>query len=269
MDRGWESINIHGVRVDALKTASAAAAVAAALAGDGEGVGAGGGAEASAGDCRRPPIAVFTPNAEIIYRCSKEERLADLVNLGDLNLPDGVGVSWGARALGTPLPGRIPGIELGERALEHCAASGIPVYLLGGREGVAASAAERLAARFPGLSVCGNRNGYFDPHGKENEEVLEDIRRAEPGLLIVCLGFPRQEEWIIENRAALPGVGVMMGLGGSLDVWSGGVRRAPALFRRAGLEWLWRIFGDAGRLRRAGALPGFVFLTLRRAVNRE
>ena len=289
MISGYENININGVRVDVLGLSEAAGKLTALLSAkketeadkrfemadesspyrltDGET------AEEimphrvmsnGVTDSTRLPLAVFTPNAEIIWRCARDARLAGIVNSGDMNLPDGVGTVWGARVLGFRLPERVPGIELGEAMLASCAGLGVGVFLLGGREGVAESASEMLKSRFPGLIVCGTHHGYFDIRGEENARVIEEIKRAAPGLLIVCLGFPRQEEWIIENRTALPGVSVMLGLGGSLDVWSGNVRRAPIIFRRMGLEWLWRILSDPSRLKRAGALPGFVLLTLKK-----
>ncbi len=244
-----EYVIIHGVRLNRLGRASAVERVEKAL--------------LSEGDKSALPLTVFTPNAEIIYRCTKDERLLSLINTGSLNVPDGAGVVWAAQVLGTPIPGRIPGIELAEDILSRCARYRLPVYLLGGKIGVAEQAAAGLALRFPGIVVTGTHHGYFDPRGSENDNIIERINAAAPSLLIVCLGFPRQEEWTSNNRSALPGVRVMMALGGSLDVWSGRVRRAPRIFRGARLEWLWRICRHPSRLGRAAALPAFVRLTVR------
>lgn len=247
MDKSDGSISIHGVRIDRVTLSGAAERITEIL----------------RNNNTDGPFTVFTPNAEIIYRCANDSRLSSLINSGSLNIPDGSGTVWAARRLGTPLPGRVPGIELAGKVLENCAAAGVRIYLLGGKSGVAETASLRLAARFPGLLICGTHHGYFSTSGAENAEVIESINAATPALLIVCLGFPRQEEWITANRASLPCVRVMMALGGSLDVWSGTVRRAPALFRKAGLEWLWRIAKNPTRLKRAAALPAFVILTLR------
>jgi hypothetical protein len=100
---------------------------------------------------------------------------------------------------------------------------------------------------------------------EENEVLLKIISKASPDLLIVCLGFPRQERWVTENRPRLTSVKVMMALGGSLDVWSGRRRRAPRIIRRLKLEWLWRILREPSRIPRAAVLPSFVNLTLRAA----
>lgn len=213
------------------------------------------------------PCAVFTPNAEMIWRCANDTKLNALINSGDINVPDGIGTVWAAKRLGSPLPGRVPGIELGEAVLSQCAANGIRVYLLGGRQGVAATAAARLSERYAGLNIAGTHHGYFDLNGEPNDSVIEDINAAAPELLIVCLGFPRQEEWILRNRGRLHGVRVIMALGGSLDVWAGEVRRAPAPVRAAGLEWMWRVMSEPSRIRRAAALPAFVVMTLRGGRN--
>ncbi len=244
-----ECVIIHGVRLNRLGRDSALERVSLTL--------------LSEDDNSALPLTIFTPNAEIIYRCSKDDRLLSLINSGGLNIPDGAGVVWAARALGSPLPSRIPGIELAEDLLGRCAQYRLRVYLLGGRLGVAEQAAAKLSSRFPGIVVTGTHHGYFKTHGSENGDVIAKIKAAAPSFLVVCLGFPRQEEWIADNRSALRGVRVMMALGGSLDVWSGRVRRAPRIFRRARLEWLWRICRHPSRLGRAAALPAFVRLTVR------
>lgn len=211
--------------------------------------------------------AIFTPNAEMIYRASRDSSLVRLLNGGDLNTADGVGTVWAADVLGTPLPQRIAGIDLGETALRIAAEGGRTVFLLGGRQGVAERAANRLRSRYPTLDVIGTHHGYFEPSGPEHRALIEELRLKKPDLLIVCLGFPRQEEWITANRPLLEGVKIMMGLGGSLDVWSGDVRRAPRLLQGLGLEWLWRTVGSPRRIMRSAALPAFALMTLRRAAG--
>lgn len=213
------------------------------------------------------PLAVFTVNPEMLHRSTRDAEVRRLLNSGDLNVADGVGTVWAARRLGSPLPERIPGIELGEAALKCAAGLGIGVFILGGCEQshVAQRAAEVMAQRIPGLNVCGTHHGYFDPDGDENEAVINAVNASGAGLLIVCLGSPRQERWIIQNRSCLPNVRVAMALGGSVDVWAGQVRRAPRQVRQAGLEWLWRLVMQPSRLRRAASLPAFACLTLREA----
>ncbi len=212
-------------------------------------------------------LAVFTINPEMLYRSAHDTEVRRLLNAGDLNVADGVGTVWAARRLGCPLPERIPGIELGEAALQLAAQHGIGAFLLGGQEHppVAQYAARALNADIPGLRICGTRHGYFDPDSADGASVIDEINSSGAGLLIVCLGSPRQERWLAQNRHRLPDVRVAMALGGSVDVWAGRVRRAPKQVRQAGLEWLWRLVMQPTRLRRAAALPAFVGLTLREA----
>ena len=242
-------IYIHGVAINPINRDNAEKFIADQLKKDG-------------GDL---PCAVFTPNAEMVVRAAADAHLAEILNSGDLNTPDGVGIIWAAKRLGTPLSERIAGIELGERAIAHCAEHGYRVFLLGGVRGVAEDAAEKLSKKHPDLCICGKHHGYFDPSSEENERLIKIILQAAPDLLIVCLGFPRQESWIMSNRYRLTSVKVMMALGGSLDVWSGRVRRAPRIIQRMRLEWLWRLLREPSRLPRAAALPSFVNLTLRAA----
>ena len=247
-----ERVYIHGVVIDKLTNATAAARIDTLL------------------SLPSPsPGAVFTPNAEMIYRAASDPGIAATLNAGDLNVPDGVGTVWASRMLGTPLPQRVAGIELGQAAIASAARQGLSVYLLGGKPGVADRASVRLMQKHPDLVIAGTHHGYFDISGEQNQEVIDSIRAASPDLLIVCLGFPRQEHWILANRHQLEGVRLAMALGGSLDVWSGDVRRAPALVRRTGLEWLWRVASSPARLKRAAALPSFVKLTLSASVRRR
>ena len=240
-------LSIHGITINALHRPTAESMIANRLASDDSGL----------------PFTVFTPNAEMILRATQDPKLSNLLNSSDLNIPDGIGVVWASKKLGTPINERIPGIELGETAISECAAKGYRVFLLGGTEGTADRAAARLVEKHPSLIVCGAHHGYFAPDSEENEDLIKTIAASHPDLLIVCLGFPRQEEWIMTNRSRLTSIKVMMALGGSLDVWSGKTRRAPEIIRSLRLEWLWRIMKDPSRLPRAAALPAFVRLTLR------
>ena len=193
---------------------------------------------------------LFTPNAEMLCRAEKDPTAHRLLSRADLLIPDGVGLLLYAKARGTPLSERIPGIEVGEWSLQYAAEHGLSVFLLGGNSGVAEQAAKRLGRRFGGLRIVGTHHGYFG--AEEEAAVLRRIREAEPQILMVCMGFPRQEAWILAHGEQLPSLRLAMGLGGALDVWSGQVRRAPQPLRRMGLEWLWRILANptrVGRLR--------------------
>ncbi len=203
---------------------------------------------------------VFTPNATMLDACRREGRLAEVLEHATLSLPDGAGVVMAARRAGSPLRERVAGIEFGEMILERAAKEGRRVFLLGGGEGVAETAAVRLRKRYDGLCVCGSFWGYFDRAGEENRQVLELIRKSGTEILFVCMGFPVQEEWIVENRAHLANLRVVAALGGSLDVWSGKTKRAPKVLSKMGLEWAWRMAREPKRLKHLPAIVRSVFL---------
>ncbi len=203
------------------------------------------------------PCFVVTPNAVMIDACGKEKALTDLLNLADLSLPDGRGVLLAARRQGNALRARVAGIEFGEALLARASTDGSRVFLLGGGEGVAQKAAKRLCVRFPALHICGTYWGYFDRAGEEDRRLTEIIRACRPDILLVCMGFPLQEEWIASHIGLFGDVRVVAGLGGSLDVWAGRVRRAPAVVSRMGLEWAWRMVGEPKRMKKLPALMRF------------
>lgn len=207
---------------------------------------------------------VFTPNPEMLLFASEDEAFASLLRSADLLLPDGVGVLLGARLVGRQLPERLTGIDSAEWFLSFAARHGLRVFLLGGREKIAESAASTLTARFPALTVCGTHHGYFDKsrNSHENQALLSLLRAKAPDLLFVCFGAPAQERWIAENADAIPSLRLCMGLGGALDVWSGSVRRAPNPIRKCGLEWLWRALSDPKRFPRLLAIPKFLWKIL-------
>ena len=193
------------------------------------------------------PMKIFTPNVTIAAAAHRDPTLHQLLLRGEMLLPDGHGVLLAARLAGTPLPCRLPGIEAGENVLQLCAAHGLPVYLLGAAPGIAQKAAEAWKMRLPALRIAGTHHGFFDE--SQNTAILAEIRQSGARAVLVCLGFPAQERWIAENADSLPGVRLLLGLGGSFDVWAGQVRRAPSLFQRLRLEWLWRSVQKPSRLR--------------------
>lgn len=198
---------------------------------------------------------IVTPNPEIVYACRKDEALAGLLNGAALVVPDGIGIIHAARLLRTPLAERVPGIELGEQLAAWMARHGKRLYLLGAKPGIAERAAENLQKAYPGLRIAGTHDGYF----KEDAPVVEALRAASPDVVFVCTGFPKQERFMAAYTARLPHC-VMLGLGGSLDVFAGEVRRAPAFFRKCGLEWFYRLLREPKRIGRMMKLPVFLWL---------
>ncbi len=187
-------------------------------------------------------ISVFTPNIKILLSCKNQKALCPIINSANLLLPDGAGISTLCHAHKIKRTPRVTGIDMGYFMLRYCASHGLSIYLLGGRRGVAERAANKLSSQISNLNICGTHHGYFDKHNGcyQNNAVIEEIRLKRPALLLVCFGFPEQELWIKNNLSSLPTVRVCMGLGGSLDVWSGDIKRAPLCMRVCNLEWLWR-----------------------------
>lgn len=212
----------------------------------------------SRADCRRllseraaapqkHPLLIFTPGIEMLLASRRSPAWHRLLSKADLLLPDGVGAQILSRFR---IKERIPGIETGEFLLSLAAAHALRVFLLGGRRGVAVRAAKRMQAQHRGLCIVGTHHGYFSPDSEEEHRVSELIHSAAPDILIVCMGFPRQEEFLLRYRDHFPSLRIGIALGGSLDVWSGDLRRAPRLLRACGLEWLWRIAREPKRIPR-------------------
>ena len=200
---------------------------------------------------------VVTPNPEIVMVCREDPEAARAVAGAALTIPDGIGVVYGAKLLRTPLKEKIPGIDFTCRLFERMAGEGKRVFLLGSKPGVAEQAAQRLAASYPGLAFAGTNDGYF----KDDGPVVEKINAAAPDLLLVCLGAPKQEKWMHRNAPRLD-VGLMIGAGGSLDVFAGNVERAPERWQRLGLEWLYRLTKEPKRIGRMMKLPQFLLCVM-------
>ncbi|MCL2343670.1 MAG: WecB/TagA/CpsF family glycosyltransferase, partial [Firmicutes bacterium] len=205
-----------------------------------------------------------TPNPEIVWLCRKDPALASAVADAALVLPDGVGIVYAAKILGRPLRRRLPGIDFAQEILNRLAKSGGSVYLLGAKPGVAELAAQKLAENFPGLRVAGIHDGYFT----DETPVIAAINAGKPDFLFVCLGSPKQELWMQRNAKSLD-TGLLAGLGGSLDVFAGTVKRAPETWRKLGLEWLHRLFQEPRRLGRMLKLPLFLVMAVYERIRGE
>ncbi|MGI6451504.1 MAG: WecB/TagA/CpsF family glycosyltransferase [Desulfitobacteriia bacterium] len=202
-------------------------------------------------------LRIVTANPELIYKARKQKELQDIINSADLVLPDGIGVVWALKQLGCTAAERVTGIDLTEYLLQEGSRRGWRVFLLGARPGVAEKAVARQATKYPGLIFC-CQHGFFP--AEEEPSVLERIRRFAPDLLLVGLGAPRQEFF----NAAHQGIaGASIGVGGTIDVLAGEVKRAPAFFRRSNLEWFYRLVTQPSRIRRQAVLPLYVLKVLR------
>lgn len=196
---------------------------------------------------------VVTPNPEIVMLTKENPALKEALAGADIVLPDGAGIVKGAAILGRPMKEKVPGIDFACGVMERLAERGGSVYLFGAKPGVAEAAAETLRTKFPGLVISGTSDGYFSDDGP----IIEKIKDAAPDFLLVCLGAPKQELWMAKMSGKLP-VGLMVGLGGSLDVFAGTVKRAPEAWQKLDLEWLYRLLKEPRRIGRMMKLPLFV-----------
>ena len=202
---------------------------------------------------------VVTPNAEIAYEACRDPSVRETINQADLILPDGAGVILASKIVGHPLQEKVAGIDFATRLLPILAERGERLFLLGGKPGVAERAASNLRAQYPGLNVSGTLNGYF----KELSEAIKSIQDASATVVFVCMGAPKQEAFMLKARSVLTDVRLMAGLGGSLDVFAGDVKRAPAWMIRLRLEWLYRLIREPKRFSRMLRIPKYLIYACR------
>lgn len=202
---------------------------------------------------KREGKTVVTPNGEIAERAYKDEEFGEIIASADMAVPDGVSVQLAAKRCKTPIKERVPGVELAQELIKRLNASKGSLFLFGGAKGVADEAAENISRDFPDVRIVGRRNGYFE----DDSDIIAEIRAASPDVLFVCLGSPAQEKWMAANKSGIS-CGVMLGLGGTLDVLAGRVKRAPAFWRKIGCEWLCRLIKQPSRIKRVVKIPFFI-----------
>ncbi|TGV16779.1 glycosyltransferase, partial [Mesorhizobium sp. M00.F.Ca.ET.186.01.1.1] len=159
-----------------------------------------------------------------------------------------------------PIRERVTGVELLEALMTEANKHQWGVYLLGAKPDVISLAAEKLAARYPNARLVGYRDGFF--RAEDEEKIVQEIAKAKPELLFVALGAPRQDEWMVKYRDRL-NASMMMGVGGSFDVISGKVKRAPEIWQKLHLEWFYRLASQPSRWKRQLAIPRFVLTVLK------
>lgn len=193
---------------------------------------------------------VCTPNPEMLWLSHKDAELYAALQGADMLLPDGVGDLLAARILGSPLTERVSGYDFAEELLSRLNGT---VYLLGAKPGVAERAASRITEKWPSVCVVGMADGYYS----DEQAVIEAIKRAKPDFLMVCFGMGRQE-CFMAKLSGMPEIGLMAGLGGTLDVLAGDVKRAPDFFIRNNIEWLYRFLRQPYRIKRLLRIPLFL-----------
>ncbi len=200
---------------------------------------------------------VVTADASMLVMAQQDADLRAIVGGADLITPDSEGILWASRQQGQALSERVSGVEIVERLCERSSHHGQKIYFLGAAPGIAEGAKARMEAKYPGAQIVGTRNGFFTD--ADLPQVLADIRACRPDVLCVAMGIPKQEKWIARHREAL-GVPVLIGVGGTLDVLSDTVKRAPKIMRQLKLEWLWRVLKNPRKIGKVMLLPRFVLL---------
>jgi N-acetylglucosaminyldiphosphoundecaprenol N-acetyl-beta-D-mannosaminyltransferase len=203
---------------------------------------------------------VVTADATAIAKAQHDDAFQRMFREASLVTADSAGVVWALRRKGKAVPGRVSGVDLLARLCEESANRGTRLFFLGGAPGIAETAAERLRLRYPGCNIVGVRHGYFP--SESDGVVAAEIAAAKPDVLFVGMGMPRQELFFLNHPEIEAKIGI--GVGGSFDVFSGKIRRAPRLVQRMHLEWFWRLLQDPRKIGKVKVLPKFVWLVLTR-----
>ncbi|KIL43004.1 WecB/TagA/CpsF family glycosyltransferase [Jeotgalibacillus campisalis] len=197
-------------------------------------------------------------NPEKIMMAQKDGNLASLLNQSAYQIPDGVGVSIASKLLKGSIRWRITGVGMMENLLQLANEKNHKVFFYGAKEETVVKAIDKIQQSYPNLQVAGYINGYE----KDEEVIVDRINEVKPDIVFVALGSPRQELFIDRNMSRMSAA-IFQGVGGSFDVFSGNVKRAPYIFRKFGLEWLYRLISQPSRLKRQLALPKFLLLVLK------
>lgn len=213
---------------------------------------------------KHAPSIIVTPDALAALRSRKDKKYRNIIKKAGLVLPDGVGLITALRILGNRVQERIPGCEFAEHLCKRAAFEGWGIWLLGGKPGVAQKAADTLAKKYPGIIITGTHDGYFKD--EDSPEICKKISKSDTKIILIGLGVPKQEywldDWLYKTNAALG-----IGIGGTLDILAGNLRRAPEFWQKSGLEWLYRLKQEPWRWKRIIKLPLFVFFVFLTALH--
>lgn len=206
---------------------------------------------------------IFTPNPEMVMEARKNKEFMEILNSSTMNVPDGIGIIYGSKFTQNPIKERVAGYDLMLGVFDKMKDMGKTAYFFGGAPGIADRAKAVIEERFPGLKIVGTANGYFD---KERErEIIAEINMLKPDLLLVGIGFPKQEKWIYEHIKGL-NIKAAAGVGGSFDGWCGNVPRAPKFFIDNNIEWFYRLIKQPSRIGRMMQLPLFMLVVIRNKI---
>lgn len=202
---------------------------------------------------------VVAPNTEFIMMAQKDEEFYKVLNKADLATPDSVGVMIGGKLQNKPFKERIPGQSYFRKIIELGEKEEWTFYLLGGKEGIAEKATENLKKIYPNIKIIGCHEGFFEKDSEE--DVINEINNLKPNVLFVAMGAPIQEKWIDKHKNELK-VDLAAGQGGTFDYEAGNIKRAPVMFQKLGIEWLWRLILQPSRICRMVVLPIYLIKIL-------
>lgn len=203
-------------------------------------------------------------NPEKIIKAKEDPALKTLLNNAEFQIPDGIGVILASKIQKGQIKSRVTGVDMMLRLCEEAAQRKKPIFLYGGKPGIADQAAKKLQELYPSIKIAGTQDGYE----KDNQKVIDKINEAKPDLLFVAMGSPKQENWINANRDQLHPT-IYQGVGGSFDVLAGNVKRAPEAFQKVGMEWFYRLMKEPHRIKRQIALPLFLLEVARGSKNNK
>lgn len=202
---------------------------------------------------------VVAINPEKLMKAKDDPELKALLTRAEFQIPDGIGVILASKLQKGNIKSRVTGVDMMDRIVREAARTGKSIFLYGAKPGVAEQAANKLIETYPDLIVAGTQDGYE----KETQKVINKINAAQPDILFVAMGSPKQELWIEEHRENLHPI-LYQGVGGSFDVLAGNIKRAPTLFQKFGAEWLYRLLLEPSRIKRQMNLPKFLLEILTR-----
>lgn len=206
---------------------------------------------------------IVTANPEIVDYTTNNEIYRNLINGANYVVPDGTGIVMASKLLKTPLKERVPGIEVMEECLEIANANYQNVFLLGAKDEIVTQAVQKLSEKYPNI-YFGSHHGYFDI---EDEMVLKQVTSFKPDYVFAGMGYPKQEQWIVRHENQFNQT-LLMGVGGSIEVFSGTKKRAPNVFQKLNIEWVYRFIIDWKRLGRMKAIPRFVFKVIKQKITK-